>query len=317
MRTQQHGLARVFAAGVCLAALAACSSSNSTGTKTGSGTLPSQAVQQEVAASVASSIASEISAITTTSYSSFIGLYYRVEPFGKRVTPSLAKLFARNGGAHAFEATDCPAITGSLTSSAGDGIPDNVTETWGSDCIFADGSDTTSITGSIQIQAATPNTPGLGYTSSINNLDLTEAGPSLDATIGINGTLAVTETLSSITVAANYTYNFAETAPNAVTEAVVEKLNSTYSFPATSTLLVEGDVIPPGTFNISGSETFTVNNTTYAFTVQTPTPLTVDVTSCPTGVTSGVVTVGFSGQGATGTATITWTGCGAYTISDN
>src|ERR1700733_13000414 len=36
MRTHQHGLARAFAAGVCVAALAACSSGNSTGTKTGS-----------------------------------------------------------------------------------------------------------------------------------------------------------------------------------------------------------------------------------------------------------------------------------------
>jgi hypothetical protein len=316
MRTHQHGLARAFAAGVCVAALAACSSGNSTGTKTGSGTLPSQAVQSEVAASVASSIASEISAMTTTSYTSFVGLFYRVEPFGKKVSPTLAQLFTK-GNTHAFEGTDCPAITGSLTSSAGDGIPDDVTETWGSDCSVTGGGETTTITGSIEIQAATPNTPGLGYTSTINNLDFTESGSSLNATIGINGSLAVGETLSSITVAANYTYNFAETSPNAITEAVVEKLNSTYSFPATSSLLVEGDPLPPGTFTISGQETFTVNNTTYAFTVQTPTPLTVDIATCATGVTSGVVTVGFSGQGATGTATITWSGCGAYTITDN
>ncbi len=316
MRTHHHGLARVFAAGVCVAALAACSSGSSTGTKTGSGTLPSQAVQSEVAASVASSIASEISAMTTTSYTSFVGLFYRVEPFGKRVSPTLAQLFAK-GKTHALEGTDCPAITGSLSSSAGDGIPDDVTETWGSDCSVTSDGETVAISGSIEIQAATPNTPGLGYTSTINNFDITESGSTADASIGINGTLAVGETLSSITVAANYTYNFAETSPNAVTEAVTEKLNSTYSFPATSSLLVEGDALPPGTFNISGNDTFTVNGTTYAFTVQTPTPLAVDVATCTTGVTAGVVTVGFSGQGATGTATITWTGCGVYTITDN
>jgi hypothetical protein len=308
-------LARVFAAGVCVAALAACSSGSSTGTKTGSGTLPSQAVQSEVAASVASSIASEISAMTTTSYTSFTGLFYRVEPMGKS-SSTLAKIFAK-GGTHAFEGTDCPAITGSLSSSAGDGIPDDVTETWGSDCSITSDGETIAISGSIQVQAATPDTPGLGYTSTINNFDVTESGSSANATIGIDGTLAVGETLSSITVAANYTYNFAETSPNAITEAVTEKLNSTYSFPATSTLLVEGDALPPGTFNISGSDTFTVNNTTYAFTVSTPTPLAVDIATCATGVTSGVVTVGFSGQGATGTATITWSGCGAYKVSDN
>ena len=69
---------------------------------------------------------------------------------------------------------------------------------------------------------------------------------------------------------------------------------------------------PTGSANVE-----TNNNTTYAFTVQTPTPLTVDIATCATGVTSGVVTVGFSGQGAIGTATITWSGCGAYTITDN
>jgi hypothetical protein len=50
-------MARVLAAGACVSALAACSSS--TGNKT-SGTLPPKAVQTEVAASVASSISSEI-----------------------------------------------------------------------------------------------------------------------------------------------------------------------------------------------------------------------------------------------------------------
>ena len=79
---------------------------------------------------------------------------------------------------------------------------------------------------------------------------------------------------------------------------------------------MEGDPLPAGTFSISGNESFTVNGTTYAFTVSTPAALTVDP-SCATGVTSGAVTVGFSGQGGTGTATITWTACGVYKISDN
>jgi hypothetical protein len=317
MRRYHHGLARGFAAAVCIAALAACSSGGSSTGNKGSGGLPSQAVQSEVAASVASSITSQITSMTSFGSSAFLDLFNRVSPGGNVPAVNLAKLLAKRGGTHIREGTDCPAITpAEIVDSDGDGIPDNVTETWGSDCADTSGGEIFSISGSISISDATPNTPDLAYNSNIDNLEISESGSEANLSIGINGTLGVSETLSSISVAANYTYNFAETSPNAVTEAVTEKLTSTYSFPATSSLLVEGDSLPAGTFNISGQETFTVNNTTYAFTVATPTPLSVDP-SCPTGVTSGVVTVGFSGQGATGSATITWTACGTYTITDS
>jgi len=315
MRRHHHGLARGFAAAACVAALAACSSGGSTGNKS-SGGLPSQAVQSEVAASVASSISSEITAMTTTSFSSFLGLFNRVSPGGNTPAINLAKSMAKRG-IHAREfGPDCPTLTPTDPTFTGD-IPDTLTETWGSDCSDTSGGETLSISGSISIMDATPGIPGLAYNSTINNLDISESGSTDNVTISINGTLGVSETLSSIGVAANYAYNFAETSPNAITEAVTEKLTSTYSFPATGTLLVEGDALPAGTFNISGQDTFTVNNTTYTFTVSTPTPLTVDPTGCPTGVTSGTVTVAFSGQGGTGTATITWTACGTYTITDN
>jgi hypothetical protein len=220
-------------------------------------------------------------------------------------------------GTHAREfGPDCPAITPADPTFTGD-IPDTLTETYGSDCSDTTDGNIFTISGSISITDATPGVPGLAYNSTIDNLDISESGSNENITISLNGTLGVSETLSSIGVAANYTYNFAETAPDAITEAVTENLTSTYSFPATGTLLVEGDALSAGTFNITGQETFTVNNTPYAFTVSTPTPLTVDPTGCPTGVTSGVVKVGFSGNGASGSATITWTACGTYTITDN
>jgi hypothetical protein len=320
MRRHQFGLARGFTAATCLAALAACSSGSSTGNKS-SGSLPPQAVQSEVAASVASSISSQITAMTTIGASPFLDLFNRVSPGGSVPSVNLGKLLAKRGGTHSREGTDCPAFSpANPVDSDEDGIPDNFTETWGGDCSFTSDSETVAVNGSISISDPTPNTPDLAYSSNINNFGISESGPSASLSLNIDGTLGVSETLSSISVAANYTYNFAETAPNAVTEAITEKLTSTYSFPATSSLLTEADAspIPAGTFSLSGQETFTVNNNTYAFTVSTPTPLAVDLVACPTtGVTSGVVTVGFSGQGATGTATITWTGCGAYTISDN
>jgi hypothetical protein len=315
MHRHHHGLVRVLAAGVCVSALAACSSGSSTGNKS-SGTLPPKTVQTEVAASVASSITSEITAMTTTSTSPFLALFNRVSPGGNVPAINLAKRMATRG-TRVREGTDCPTVTGGTVDSDGDGIPDNITEAWGSDCADTSGGEIFQISGSLSFSDATPNTPGLAYNANIDNLEFQESGSQADLTLSINGTLGVTETLSSIGVAANYTYNFAETSPNAVTEAINEKLSSTYSFPATANLLVEGDTLPAGTFNLSGQETFTVNNTTYAFTVSTPTPLTVDLTACPSGPTSGVVTVGFSGQGGTGTATITWTACNTYTVTDN
>ena len=316
MHRHHHGLVRVLAAGACVSALAACGGGSSTGNKN-SGGLPPQAVQTEVAASIASSISSQITAMTTTGFSPFLSLFNRVSPGGHAPAINLAKRMSARG-TRMREGTDCPSFTpADIVDTDGDGIADQFTETWGSDCADTSGGEIFSITGSLGISDATPDTPDLAYNANIDNFGIQESGSSASLSLNINGTLGVTETLSSIGIAANYTYNFAETAPQNVTEAVVEKLTSTYTFAATSNLLVEGDALPAGTFSLSGQETFTVNNTTYAFTVSTPTPLTVDPTGCPTGVTSGVVTVGFSGQGATGTATITWTACGVYTISDN
>lgn len=314
MHRHHHGVVRVLAAGVCASALAACSGS-STGNKT-SGGLPPKAVQTEVAASIASGISSEITAMTTTGFSPFLALFNRVSPGGNVPAINLAKRMTARG-TRIREGTDCPTVTpAEIVDTDGDGIPDSIAEAWGSDCSDTSGGETFTIGGSLSFSDATPNTPGLAYNANIGNFEIQESGSSADLTLSINGTLGVTETLSSIGVSSNYTYNFAETSPNAVTEAITEKLTAAYSFPATSTLLVEGNALPAGTFTLSGQETFTVNNTTYAFTVSTQTPLTVDHAACPTGPTSGVVTIGFSGQGATGTVTITWTACNTYTIQN-
>jgi hypothetical protein len=315
MHRHHHGLTRVLAAGVCVSALAACSSS--TGNKT-SGTLPPKAVQTEVAASVASSISSEITAMTTISTSPFLALFNRVSPGGDVPAINLAKLLTKRGGTHIRQGTDCPAVTpAQIVDTDGDGIPDSIAETWGTDCADTSGGEIFAISGSLSFSDPTPTTPDLAYNANISNFEIQESGSQAALTLSINGTLGVTETLSSIGVSANYTYNFAETSPQTVTEAITEKLTATYSFPATASLLTEADAapLPPGTFNLSGQESFTVNGTNYTFTVSTPTPLTVDVSTCPTGPTSGVVTVSFSGSGGSGTATITWTACNTYTIT--
>ena len=315
MHRRHHIALRVLAAGACVAALGACSSGSSTGTKTGAGAAPPQEVQAAVAASVASSITSQITAMTTTGADPFLALFNRVSN-GKTPAVNLSRKPKRLTHKLGFGA-DCPAVSpAEFVDTDGDWIPDSLTETWGADCSDTSGGTILSISGSISIEDATPTTPDLAYNASINNFAIQESDSNLALSISINGTLGISETLSSISEAANYQYTFAETAPQSVTENVTEQLPAVYSFPATQTLLVEGDQVPAGTFVLAGSEMFGINSTTYAFTVATPTPLSVDPTNCSQGPTAGVLTVTFTGSSGSGTATITWTACGVYTITD-
>lgn len=305
---------RALAAGGCAAALVACSGGSSTGTKTGTGAAPPTQVQTAVAASVASSISSQIQAMTTTGASPFLALFNRVSN-GKTPVVDLSHMPNRRTHQLGFGA-DCPAISPSLpVDTDGDGIPDSFTETWGSDCSDTASGTILTISGAITIADATPTVADLAYNASISNFMIQESGSSATLSIAINGTLGVAETLTSISETGNYQYTFVETAPSNVSESVTENLNAVYTFPSTGTLLVEGNQLPAGTFTLAGSETFTINSTNYAFTVATPTPLTVDP-ACVTGVTSGVLTVTFTGSSGSGTATITWTGCSVYTITD-
>lgn len=311
----RHHLAlRALAAGVCAAAFAACGGS-STGTKPGSGAAPPKAVQAAVAASIAASVTSQIAAMTTTGTSPFLAFFNRVSN-GKTPAVNLGRITRHPTHSMAF-GPDCPAFTPStLVDTDNDLVPDSLSETWGTDCTDTSGGTIVSIAGSISIADPTPTTPDLDYNANITNFGIQESSSNLAVALAINGTLGISETLSSISVAANYQYTFNETLPQNLSETITENLNANYSFPATQTLLVEGDQLPAGTFTLAGSATFGVNSTTYAFTVATPTPLTVDPAGCPTGVTAGVLKVTFTGSSGSGTATITWTACGVYTITD-
>lgn len=317
MHRRQDTVTRSLAAVACAAALAACSGGGGGSTGNKSGAAPPQDVQSAVAASVASSVTSQITAMTTTGVDPFLALFNRVST-GRTPVVSLSRLMKLKRGTHGLQfGADCPTIAPSpIVDTDADGVPDSVSETYGNDCSESSDGSTLTVTGSVSVSDPTPTTPDLAYHSNLNNFLIQESGGSDAFSGAINGTLGVSETLSSITEAANYNYSFTETAPSSLSETVSENLTATFSFPATNTLLVEGDSLPTrGTFSIAGSETFGINSKDYAFIIATPTALTID-RSCFTSVTGGVVTVTFSGTGGTGTATITWTACGVYTITD-
>ena len=89
--------------------------------------------------------------------------------------------------------------------------------------------------GSISISDPTPTIADLAYHASINNINLQETTSSEDVTITYNGTLAVGETLSSITEAVTYMFGAAVTGSSNGNEnlSFAENLTETYSFPAT------------------------------------------------------------------------------------
>ncbi len=315
MDRRPHSAISVLVAGATLAAFVACSGSSNNGGMTGTNTTPPpQAVQSEVASAVASEVASQVQSLTNFGLDPFLVSLNRVSNHRTAVA-ALSQLMKHR--THRLDTGDCPTVTPpDPTDTDGDGIPDSVTYTFtAANCTLSSEGTTLVYSGGISIADATPTIPGLAYRESINNINLQETSSSEDVTVTYNGSVAVGETLSSITEAVNYTFGAAVTGTSNGPENLTfaENLTETYSFPATNTLLVEGDALPAGTLTLTGSETVTLNSTVYNFTVSTPTALSVDQ-GCATAITAGVITVTFTGN-ASGADTITWTSCGVYTVT--
>jgi hypothetical protein len=75
-----------------------------------------------------------------------------------------------------------------------------------------------------------------------------------------------------------------------------------------------GTVVVGGMLDVEGSWTVTVNGKTADATVRTPNPLVLSP-SCQTRVTGGGLTAEFVGETAHSAITVTWTGCGASTVT--
>lgn len=306
MRSCTIAVARATIAGVAVFALGACGgSSGTTGPKTG---VPPAAVQQELATTLATSIAAQIQAMTSTGASPFLGLFDRAPAMTSLSTKARSRL-------HALAFTNCPEFAPTpIVDTDGDGVPDSVSETYTTANCTDNSDGTFSLSGTFVIKDPDPSTPSLDYHAGIDNFLLHDAVTSgteqVDITLGIGGTLDIAETIGSITEDGNYYISVNETKPQQVKDSVAANLTATYTFPAEA-LLVEGQQLPGGTFSANGTESFTFDGTTYAFTLATATPLTVDP-NCATSVTAGELTLTF---GSSGSVHITWTGCGVYSIA--
>jgi hypothetical protein len=302
---------RIFIAAAS-AAIAACSSTNNSPTGTNS-SAPPQATQTEVAAAVATGITAQVEALTTTSIDPFLVLADRV-PTRK---PLIDLSFLRTK-THFFPQTaSCPTQTPTNpTDTDEDGVVDTVTDVFTTaNCTEISDGDTISISGTLAIGDPTPTTADLNYNAGLTSFVVQEGGASGDVTVTVNGSVTVSETLSAITEAANYSLAGTSTPSGGSTSTATytDNLTATYTFASPlSTPLVEGDLLPGGTLNLTGGETAMFNTKSYSYTISTPGGLTIDP-SCATAVTAGTADITFSGVSKA--AVITWTACGAYTVT--
>ena len=302
---------------VGVAALAACGSSNSMGP---TNVAPPDSVQEQIAQSIATSIQSEVASFTN------FGAFAFLTPFTtspdvevRQGVTKLRALTRRPTPGHvrtlAFD-DSCPTASPSTpTDEDADGVPDLATFTYTTaHCTDTQNGETVTITGSWVAGDTTPHTADLDDNEQINNLLLTESGTQSAFRLAADGGVSIVETTGKVTANENFWLAVQETAPQAVHDSLSEAGGLEFDFSPSGNPLIEGSQLPAGTLHINLNESFVLGGqTAYTFTIATPTALTIDP-ACLSTVTGGVVNVTF-GTGTTTVETITWTGCGAYTIT--
>ena len=303
----------LFAAGAL--ALAACSSSsnNPMGPKA-----PPDSVQTQIAQSVAAEIQADVASFTQFGPNAFLNPFGLSPDIGvRRGLATLQSLGRRPSadGVHALFTQNCPAVSPSVPADEdADGVPDLATFTYTTqDCTESAGNETVTLTGSWVAGDSTPNTADLDDNEQIHHILVTETGGQSAFTIAADGGYAIAETPGTVTDNLNYWLALNETAPQSVHDSLSASGGIEFDFSPSGNPLIENSQLPAGTLHFNVTEAFVVNGqsqTEYSFTIVT-TGLTIDP-ACLSTVTAGVVTVTFA---TSAVETITWSGCGAYTIS--
>lgn len=297
--------------------LAACSSTNSTGPKN---VAPPDSVQNEIAQTIVTSIQSQVASFTTIGAISFFTPFVTSPDVNLRQGAStLGSLMRSQTAGHVRTlnfGSNCPAVSPSTPADEdGDGVPDLATFTYNStDCTDTENGETATITGSWVAGDTTVNTPDLDDNEQIQNILVTESGSQAAFRIAANGGTSIAEITGKVTVNLNFWLAVQETAPQALYDSLSSSGGEEFDFAPSGNPLIEDSQLPAGTLHINLNEAFTTGGqTVYSFVITTPTALTIDP-NCLSSVTAGVVNVTF-GTGTTKVETITWNGCGVYTIT--
>jgi len=233
------------------------------------------------------------------------------QALANEVEDSAGGFGAVNQGATA--APSCVTLSGDTSDPDNDSIPTHATLTFNCSAANILGG-TTSVTGTLDVTDDQPAAIAWAFTGTAAlHGAITTAGAatlttdrtgSIKATQGTAaGPFELARTLVVTTVLT--------TARASVTMDVNNDWTLSYAPHATWT---PGGVAITGTLTATGSWNVSIGSHAAEWTLATPTPLTLDP-ACDTRVTAGTLTGTYADAGAMHTVTVTWTGCGASTVT--
>jgi hypothetical protein len=207
----------------------------------------------------------------------------------------------------------CVTLSGDVGDPDLDNIPNNATLTF--NCTTTALGVTEVVTGTMNVVDDQPNAIAWAFHGSqALNASITGSGGG-SVVVATNGDLTATQTglAGPFGLARSATVTSTITGPrgNSVVIDETADWNITFTPQATWT---PGQIIVTGMLDAQGSWDVTVGSNSASAMITTSTPLTLDP-ACATRVTGGAVDANWSGGGKTHALTVTWTGCGARTVT--
>ena len=297
MRRITPSAARVTAGTIAVVLVAACSTSPVTSPQNPALTQPQANAVAEVVATDAASLVGGATLDEAT------GMPFAVAPMPG--APAMAP----------SSATCTPTRTPSpVTNSDGDPVPDSVRIDF-TGCTFSGDGHTATLSGSIDIVDPTPATTDRAFRTRSNAFtrSVTSSATGTTRSVVENGVRSVVGTPDQIqlldTTQTDYTYGSGATASHA------RKWLATFAADQAGSIQMAFR-LPSGNWTISGSSTYTSGTNSYSLSVTTSAPLHYNA-SCTTEprFDSGTLTAVITKGTAATTVTITFTGCGQYTVN--
>lgn len=214
-------------------------------------------------------------------------------------------------GAAFAGSNNCYTLSGDTSDTDGDHIPANATITF-TNCTKTAPNVTYVLNGTETVKDDEPTTPAFAFTLGI---DGTLVATAANATGTVHRTGSI---VGSVPTAGTY-----QLAHDRHTDENAQGGGQTFTATEDYTLTTQytptgawtpGQPAVGGTYSVDGTWNATVQGASADATVATTTALTLDP-ACDTHVTAGSITATFDGPNATRTLTVTWTACGARTVT--
>ena len=297
MRRITRSAWRAAAGTMTVALFAACSTSPSTSPQQPVLTQPEANAVAEVVATDAASLAGGATLDAATGM-----------PFAAAPMPGAPAMAMPTAGCTPTRSPSPP------TNSDGDPVPDSVRIDF-TGCTFTGEGHTVTLSGSIDIVDPTPGTTDRAFRTRSNAFTRTVTNSTTGTTRSVveNGVRSVVPTADQVQLADTMTteYTFA----SGSTASHVRKWLATFTADQAGSIQV-GSRLPSGDWTIAGTSAYTSGTNSYSLSVTTSDPLHYN-TSCSVEprFDSGRLTVQVTNGTTSTTVTITFTGCGQYSVS--